>query len=136
MALNVLKNKLGEILNPIIPRYSYKVGDLFITTNDDNPATRFGGTWRKLTDDAYLKIVTENAGETKGTSKDHKIPIASMPTHSYTNAGGSYSNTNITGGSGIVPQTNPYSTNTGPSGGGQAYYPWYLGVYVWIKEAN
>ncbi len=140
--LSHLVTKIKQLINN---SQRYKVGDLFMTTNEDNPADRFGGTWKKLDDDAYLKIASTKgkfeegkAGVVNGTSSVHKIPIESMPshTHSYTNPGGSYSNTNIVGGTGIVPQTNPFSTNTGSSGRGDPYYPWYYSIYVWVKIAD
>ncbi len=135
--LNLLQTNIENAINDM-KKSLYSVGDLFMTTNEEDPNIKFGGTWRKLTDDAYLKIVSSNAGKTGGTSSEHKIPLTSIPshTHTYSAGGGNYSTTNITGGSGIVPQTNPYSTNTGSSGAGNAYYPYYLGVYVWIKEAD
>ncbi len=69
MALNVLKNKLGQILNPIIPRYSYKIGDLFLTTNTENPNKRFGGTWELVAKGCTLIGVDENDSNFKSAMK-------------------------------------------------------------------
>lgn len=36
----------------------YPIGALYLSMNNTNPSTLFGGTWKQLTADAYLKIVT------------------------------------------------------------------------------
>ena len=116
----------------------YPVGSLYITTNETNPSNFLGGTWEKITSDAYLKIVSSNAGNLDGTSSDHKIPINSMPNHTHnpnlyatTPGGGSSVGTAVTGGTGAV---NFWATNTW-AGGSQAYYPYYYGIYVFRRTA-
>lgn len=126
------------IINTNMLLAAYPVGSLYLTTNEINPGTLFGGTWEKLTGDAYLKIVTSNPGQYNGTSQDHKIPITSMPRHShkvrYTGGGAN----GIYGG---MPGTNVDATPRYNSllvdyeGGSQAYYPYYYGVYVWRRVA-
>lgn len=67
----------------------YPVGTIYTTTSSTfNPATAWGGTWEQLTSDAYLKIVTSNAGTVAGTT-DHKIAITNMPSHTHTFTGSS-----------------------------------------------
>lgn len=93
--------------------------------------------WEQLTADAYFKIVSSNGGNLGGTSSDHKIPIASMPSHNHLH----YLNVDNRGvcwtcadGGKYVPQgggTWEYATNN--TGGGQSYYPYYYGVYAWIR---
>lgn len=136
--MNDLENRIENIISNI-----YKVGDLFMTTNDENPSSRFGGTWRKLTDDAYLKIVSSNAGKSAGTSKEHKIPINSIPSHNHELVTDKKTSIVKWIGSGGNIDITEYGERmkgfndliSGNTGGGQAYYPYYLGVYVWIKEA-
>lgn len=112
----------------------YPVGSIYMSVNDVNPETFFGGKWEQITDDAYLKIVSSNAGALGGTSKDHKIPLTSIPSHSHTF--GTWYN----GATGTATTVEGWSTkkqekthSTSNAGGGQAYYPYYLGVYVWIR---
>lgn len=117
----------------------YPIGSIYFSVNTISPATLFGGTWKQITDDAYLKFVTTDGGSLGGTSSDHKIPISSMPKHrhynqpphsDYGSSSGLYgvaSNVNGSGGN-----VNFYSDYTG---GGEAYYPYYLGVYGWIRTA-
>ena len=94
----------------------YPVGSLYITTNEANPSNFLGGT-----------------------SADHKIPIESMPSHSHmTPHGGGASETGVpfqTLGHLLYEPTSGYGTSTTATGGGQAYYPYYYGVYVWKRVA-
>lgn len=111
----------------------YPIGSIYLSVNATNPSKYFGGTWEQITSDAYLKIVSSNAGSLGGTSADHKIPIESMPKHhhGYTWMSiGSGSTWSASGSKGSV-----YTFSTGDTGGGQAYYPYYYGVYVWKRVA-
>jgi len=115
----------------------YPVGSVYLSVSSTNPSTLFTGTtWEQITTDAYLKIVTSNAGQAGGTSSNHKIPLSSIPshTHSYTVSSGAY----------MGQTTSPYdvwkqlastSGTTGSAGSGNAYYPYYIGVYVWKRTA-
>lgn len=52
----------------------YPIGALYLSMNNTNPELLFGGKWKQLTTDAYLKIVTSDAGETaKGNTELHKL---------------------------------------------------------------
>ena len=112
----------------------YPVGSLYMTTNTISPETLFGGTWEKITSDAYLKIVDSAAGNLGGTSSDHKIPISSMPSHNHglghgvMEAGNSAHNF-FYGGSSYEGAL----FATGNTGGGNAYYPYYYGIYLWRR---
>lgn len=114
----------------------HPVGSLYMSTEDVGPvALGWTGTWTKLTGDAYLKIVTSSAGSLGGTSSDHKIPLTSMPNHTHGiyvsgNGGGNW--TGVAG-----SPNNSYAgwrdQYTYPQGGGQPYYPYYFGVYIWRR---
>ena len=67
----------------LILDFVHPIGSIYISVNSTSPATLFGGTWTQITSDAYLKIVSSNAGNLGGTSSEHKIPISSMPNHSH-----------------------------------------------------
>ena len=124
----------------------YPIGSLYITTSTVSPAISFGGTWTQITDDAYLKIVNTSsvAGVLGGTSSDHKIPINSMPSHTHGISPHGTHNDKISPSEqwGNYPVTlhadyradwTDYGTKS--AGGGQAYYPYYYGVYVWKRTA-
>lgn len=119
--------------------YTHPVGEVYTTTNESfNPNLYWGGTWEQLTADAYFKIVTSNGGDLGGTASDHKIPLSSIPSHRLTFSGykgaaawadGKIWNRGGGSGSGNTPVTN-YTDYTG---GGEAYYPYYYGVYAWLR---
>ena len=140
------------------PLSVYPVGSIYLSVNSTNPSTLFGGTWQQITDDAYLKIVSSNAGDLGGTASNHKIPLTSMPSHDHTVNGGShrhqyYNTWRISAGAGTASSVSGMSedgysgsgnyTNydgghthsVSSSGGGQAYYPYYYGIYVWKRTA-
>jgi len=132
-----LVNVNGELTENDNVVGGYAIGDLYITTNSSiNPNERFPSTvWEQITGDAYLKIVTTNAGELDGTSSEHKIPVSSMPSH---NHGGVRRNTIGESGSGSTGTSSGGADTTyytDYTGGGQPYYPYYYGVYVWIRTA-
>lgn len=97
-----------------------------------------GEEWTQLKDNAYLKIVSSNPGKVGGTSDQHKIPLASLPPHTHP------IRTNHSDG---AVGYNKEGLNVGlfygtvrinrivadASGNGEAYYPWYVGVYVWKR---
>lgn len=121
----------------------YPIGSIYLSVNATNPSKYFGGTWEQITSDAYLKIVTSNAGSLGGTSADHKIPIESMPSHRHTQYWGIYNPSGngwymagLLGTNGGGQQASNWGGNhPGYTGGGQAYYPYYYGVYVWKRVA-
>jgi len=117
----------------------FPVGYVYISVTNVSPSVYFGGTWEQITTDAYLKIVTENGGVAGGTSSEHKIPLASMPAHTHT-VTDAY---NYSGDMGWNPssylnksvESTSTTRTTSEAGGGDAYYPYYIGVYVWKRVA-
>lgn len=59
----------------------YKIGDIYITTNNENPADRFGGQWEQIKDRFLLCAGNSYvAGNTGGdTTHRHSIPVHSHP---------------------------------------------------------
>lgn len=114
----------------------YPIGSIYISTSSTSPASFIGGSWTQITSDAYLKIVSSNAGSLGGTSAEHKIPISSMPSHkhnlSYREGAASGSQWFLDPGTASAWTGNG---SIGATGGGQAYYPYYYGIYVWKRTA-
>ena len=140
----------------------YPVGSLYLTVQNVSPQNLFGGTWEQITSDAYLKIVTTNAGVLNGTSSEHKIPTGCLPSHNHigtTESAGAHihhisggASTQSSGGSeGLESFASRYATfrtieNAGKSSGAHShsfttssvgedtpYYPYYMGIYVWKR---
>lgn len=171
--LNV--NGMLDINGTSVVDFFHPVGSIYITTNANVDPNNWGGTWEKLTGDAYLKIVTSNAGKYGGVS-GHKISVDYMPSHTHTFTGKQV-NTGYQSADHSHYMANGYSYNSGSSpgaytvatsnstqgydtnattytsgitaghvhaftasgsnsntGGGNAYYPYYYGVYVWHRK--
>ena len=115
---------------------TYPIGSLYISKENVSPASLFGGTWEQLTADAYFKIVSSNGGKLGGTSSSHKIPIESMPSHNHQLTlyyGGNSWNSIPQGTDWKNAHGSDSESGTAYSGGGQPYYPYYYGVYAWIR---
>lgn len=128
--------------NKIYPNAYYKVGDIFITTNEENPANRFGGTWQKLPEETFLMTSSSNY-TVKSTGGENEVTLGTehIPPHKHDTTGGTYENT---GGpyywlaarktvSGALT-VKIASDNTG---GGQPHNnrPKFYAVYIWIRVA-
>lgn len=122
----------------------YPVGSIYLSVINTNPNKFFGGTWERISNDAYLKIATDNsAGTLGGTSSEHKIPVTSMPSHNhrdfyqstanFSDGAGTYSGRPMLRGQATVATTAFWNTEN--AGGGQAYYPYYYQVFVWKRTA-
>ena len=117
--------------------YTHPINTLYLSKDPTSPAQLFGGVWEQLTADAYLKIVTANGGVVGGTSADHKIPISSMPSHTHNLPSGTSSINGSEYAINVYMNSGYWNGNTNeiihPAGGGQAYYPYYYGIYAWIR---
>lgn len=125
--------------NKIYPNAYYKVGDIFITTNEENPANRFGGTWQKLPDETFL-MTASSTYVVKSTGGENEVTLTNdeIPEHYHTfgigpeNGSGPY----------VTPYGgHRYSDNaqaiTSNVGGGQPHnnIPKFYAVYIWIRVA-
>ena len=121
----------------------YPVGSIYISVNNANPRTLFGGTWEQIKDTFLLAAgTTYKAGNTGGeatvTLTENEIP-AHRHKIAYPNAGGDYGDANI----GYPSSSNTKKTwlaelcKTESVGGGAAHnnMPPYLAVYMWKRTA-
>ena len=136
----------------------YPIGSIYMSVNDINPSTVFGGTWQQIKDKFLLACGdTYNNGETggsathtpSGTVGNHTLTVNEIPqhTHNYyyedtpttTQSGLAYA---AAGQNAIVWSEKP----TSAVGGGQAHnhsftgtnqdtMPPYLAVNVWVRTA-
>lgn len=127
--------------NKIYPNAYYKVGDVFITTNEENPATRFGGTWQKLPDETYLMTAsTKYKVKSTGGENQHTLTVNEIPSHQHTING--YQGASEWGAGDLwfraaTSGNTPATKTTISTGGGQAHnnMPKFYVVYVWIRVA-
>ena len=128
---------------------AYPVGSIYISVNDTNPGTLFGGTWEQINDRFLLACgSTYEAGSTGGEATV-SLQVNNLPPHDHTERLPESFRISANAGSGgyVSDATNPktpyaggtYSSSvkTGITGGGQAHnnMPPYLAVYVWKRTA-
>lgn len=125
------------------PNAYYKVGDLFLTTRNENPSLRFGGTWELFGKGKTLVCVDENDNDFKivkqtGGEKKHKLIIEEMPSHNHkvdagTTVNQAYVSYTMITGSLEYPNTTASSIkNTGGDKPHNNLQP-YITCYIWIR---
>lgn len=113
----------------------YPVGSIYLSVNDTDPGTLFGGKWEQLKDVFLLAAGDTYAPGTTGGEAEHTLTGEEMPAHSHTLQGVA---TRVAGNNwnGAVGTVSPTSTiSLGSTGGGQAHnnMPPYLAVYAWKR---
>ena len=139
-----LKDKQGNILLPIT---RYRIGDLYLSTNSENPGVMFGGTWELYGPGRTLACIDTSQSEFNsigktGGAKTHTLTINEMPKHRHTmynpNVGGNtipseveYT-TSISSNVGFERSLMRYSGNDQPHNNLQPF----IVCYIWRKISN
>ena len=125
---------------------AYPVGSIYISVNNTNPGTLFGGTWEQIKDVFLLSAGDKYSAGTTGGEKEVTLGIENIPAHTHTEklpptwhfkfaSGGTngYVSDATTGSYASTPYDSSYTT--GSRGGGQPHnnMPPYLAVYVWKR---
>lgn len=133
--------KSVEINGSTIFDLIYPVGSIYISVNNTNPSTIFGGTWEQITDKFLVASgSTYTGGSTGGSSTHvHKTPLGFDGTSLYGYAG---SDGNPAYGSTVLNTkriSTPITSGTGAlrigSTDSASNLPPYLAVYVWKRTA-
>lgn len=124
------------------PNAYYKVGDLFLTTRNENPSLRFGGTWELFGKGKTLVCVDDSDSDFKtvkktGGEKTHTLTINEIPRHSHA---GWWRKVNASGNTYVAGLSDAYDGVAGASvasdtGGSQPHnnlQP-YITCYIWIR---
>ena len=128
----------GTIINPIDLNEVYPVGSIYMSVNNVDPGTLFGGTWEQLKD-RFLLGAGDNytAGDTGGEAT-HTLTVDEMPSHNHTVSRGTNTGTTEWG---LVRYSTQNSsadtTRIANTGGDQPHnnMPPYLVVYMWKRTA-
>ena len=133
----------------------YPIGSIYISVNNTDPGTLFGGTWDRIKDTFLLSAGDTYAAGSTGGEAAHTLTTDEMPSHSHfqqhqsdTSYVGIHVKNYNSGGSiqGVQPSNGTRRNNiadpstrvpTVATGGGQAHnnLPPYLVVYVWKRTA-
>ena len=115
----------------------YPIGSIYMSVNDINPGTLFGGVWEQLKDRFLLGAGDTYKEGNMGGEATHTLSIREMPSHThdvYNENGGGY---NLTVYTAINGEKKGYPNNivTTSAGEGQAHnnMPPYLVVYMWKR---
>lgn len=138
--LSIAMNELTNTINALTP----SVGEIYITTVNENPSVKFGGIWEQIKDVFLLSAGDEYvAGSTGGESK-HTLTVDEMPAHGHEfNRHQLWRDetvpvSGLSDGYGVSNKTlDIYRDSTTSIGGGVAHnnMPPYLTVYVWKRVA-
>ena len=126
----IVHNK--KILSTIL----FPIGYVYISVNNTNPGTIFGGTWEQIKDTFLLACGDKYANGATGGEATHTLTIEEMPSHNHVvnfdqiwGWGGTTSLATTKGG--------PYAGGgyVKDAGGNQPHnnMPPYLAVYVWKR---
>lgn len=125
----------------------YPVGSIYISVNEADPSTLFGGTWERLKDRFLLGAGdTYTVGSTGGEAT-HTLTLAELPPHAHSvrvDWTNSPSTTNTVSVNGVAASVSSASGNlgidrdgsgTGSNGSGEAHnnMPPYLAVFMWKR---
>lgn len=115
--------------------FIYPVGSIYMSVNNTNPTTLFGGTWERIEDRFLYGASTDYPLGSTGGEKEVTLTVAQMPSHNHRfqaqweagRATGVYWTYNADKNTGVH-----YTTNTG---GNQPHnnMPPYLAVYIWKR---
>lgn len=128
---------MKDIIDGLIP----SIGEIYITTSNENPSIKFGGSWEQIKDVFLLAAGDGYVADSTGGEAEHILTIEEMPTHTHTYKRHTFDRNDTD------PEIgeNVYGANikildaregtTSPVGGGQAHnnMPPYLVVYVWKR---
>ena len=128
----IVHNK--KILNTIL----FPIGYVYISVNNTNPGTIFGGTWEQIKDTFLLAWGDTYANGTTGGESEVKLTVDQMPSHnhSYTRSRLFFSDP---GGQNAIAYNNNIGQAIGAathSAGGNKPHnnmPPYLAVYIWKR---
>jgi len=118
----------------------YPVGSIYISVNNVNPSTLFGGTWAQIKDKFLLAAGSAYSNGDTGGEATHTLTVNEMPSHSHNiNIGVALAPESGGGGlnNGFPVAKDNISRDTNSKGGGQPHnnMPPYLVVAIWKRTA-
>lgn len=147
-SVTTLTNEIKAFVQSSFLNMIYPVGSIYLSVENTNPSTLFGGSWVQIKDTFLLSAGDSYIGGTTGGEANHILTIDEIPahTHKYAQYKGS------SGWSGNSPQRNfikttntdgysdtddsGYMTTISTGGGGtHNNMPPYLVVYMWKRTA-
>ncbi len=72
---------IKQILNKL--KNIYPVGSIYMSVNNTNPTTLFGGTWEQIKDTFLLSAGDTYSAGTTGGEATHQLTSSEMPSHTH-----------------------------------------------------
>lgn len=116
-----------------------EVGDYYITESNINPASRFGGTWKLVTDRLLLGASSENFKDIGSEGGSDKLTVDQMPAHNHNVIPAIGNNSwigNRNGQTKLGWENAGNRVTTEVVGGNQPHKHPYRYVYLWRKVSN
>lgn len=136
--INGILNFVGENFLSLV----YPVGSIYISANNVNPATLFGGTWQQIKDTFLLAAGSEYNLGSSGGEAEHLLTGDEIPAHTHKSPVQGYATSG--GATGTAPWglraesgRTEVEYRTRNSGGGQPHnnMPPYIAVNIWKRTA-
>lgn len=140
----IYKNKTNVSIDALDLYNVWPVGSIYISVNNTNPSTYFGGTWEAFGTGRCLVGVDTSQSEFNtvmktGGEKKHTLTVNEMPSHSHTLKysdfdtafGGNY----LTSGKKSSYRTSTVSINDTGGGSPHNNLQPYITVYMWKRTA-
>lgn len=140
LTVQSLKVKDTHIDNIVMRDFIYPVGSIYMSVNEINPNTLFGGTWEQIKDKFLLASGEVYKNGTTGGEANHTLTIEEMPSHSHNFTSGT---ANIIANQ--LSNNSPCHWNANNQGLGTTQIGWtggsfphnnmppYLAVYMWKR---
>lgn len=116
-----------------------EVGDYYITESNINPASRFGGTWKLVTDRLLLGASSENFKDIGSEGGSDKLTVDQMPAHNHNVIPAIGNNSwigNRNGQTKLGWENAGNRVTTETVGGDKPHKHPYRYVYLWRKVSN
>ena len=132
-------NDLTDTIDALIP----SIGEIYITTSNENPVVKFGGVWEQIKDTFLLASGDLYVAGSIGGEATHTLTIDEIPshTHQYKRHAFDRNDTDPETGEDVYGANNKtlaaHEGTTEATGNGQPHnnMPPYLTVYVWKRVA-
>ena len=137
--LSLAINDLNNTIDTLIP----SIGEIYITTSNENPNIKFGGVWEQIKDTFLLASGDIYAVGSTGGEATHTLTIDEMPSHTHTYKRHAFdrNDSDPETGEDVYGANNKtlaaHEGTTVATGGGQHHnnMPPYLVVFVWKRVA-
>ena len=133
----------GDMLG-ILAR-TYPIGSVYLSVNETDPGTLFGGTWERMKDRFLLAAGDAYSAGATGGEAAHTLTVEEMPSHNHSLSDPIDKNSiklgSMTGDANWAltkrAASYDYNLTTNNTGGGAAHnnMPPYIAVYVWKRTA-